>query len=78
MTTWQYVKCKKWFHSKGEIPTIPFSPGAEYSGLECYDCGKKMEKQGHLSDVLSHAKCQKCNSRDKEATEYAGYYAFIG
>jgi hypothetical protein len=28
MTTWQYVECKKWFHSSVEIPTIPLSPGA--------------------------------------------------
>jgi transposase-like protein len=24
------------------------------------------------SDVLSHAKCPRCNSSDKEATEYVG------
>src|SRR5713101_7574052 len=34
----------------------------------CDDCRKEREKQ----DVLSHAKCPRCNSNDKEATAYVG------
>ncbi|GEM_PF-1151193 len=58
------LHCRRTFHSEGKIPKIALSE--EYSRLECCDCEKKRESQEHLSDVLSHAKCPRCYTRDKE------------
>ena len=33
----------------------------------------EIDHNKRLSEVLSHAKCPRCNSNDKDATVYVGY-----
>jgi hypothetical protein len=61
MTVKHCARCRRTFYAKVESLTIAL-------GWVCIDCSKDRERK----DVLSLAKCRRCESVDNDAVEAAG------
>jgi len=61
MTVKHCARCRRTFYAKVESPTIAL-------GWVCIDCNKDRERK----DVLSLAKCRRCDLVDNDVVEAAG------